>query len=1089
MSPKHAKSNSSEDFSVKSTQTAHKNNDQSASLATIVYTIRRLVVPCLLSNTASGLEDSRVFRRMIRIVSELWCTPYYRQHMKMELGVLIEHFVLKMLRLGPMVLTPKRLSELGGKLGRGGSSLPLSAILNDITSPLLPQQIDVLTELKRCFAANENNFLELFINYDIENNSNGNMGRARLLPGTQWKITQQLCGALCTLAEQCGDMISDQIRVSSHGGSTVGVRGGVSAGAALSSAIVAPQANPSHHAITSARSEDITEIARVREGARILQEKSYDVIGLMIKSLMSSAAQASGQRWNTYFSGCSSSLSSSRCKNPIKAFGNSNVSVDVDAETTIVTSPKDSSKKSWSNWKHGLRRNDSASTVTTDPGGSSSPRRHLSPIKTNISPASRKGDDGNIVEYWQTSIASERRKVLANSPTPDDWKQRNFSPENKLSLNNASNNPMARLSHAKSNRSNRFPRPRLSPKRGTAGSSDQANNNHTQNIAFKAESPSQTVLQQPFRQQTEDTLNVAFEIMTTKNLKKALDYLIACNCLTPAPRDVASFLRIHQARLDQIALGEYLGEGGKDGADIEYWNLIRFNYVRAISFVGMNVEQGLRHFLTCSGFRLPGEAQKIDRIISTFSQCYWEDNAGDHLRCPFHDQDTVFLISFAIIMLNTDLHKNKSVSGAPSTSSRKQRKRMTKTEFMNNLRGVDNSEDLSRDYLSEIYDSIEAQPIALFQDHDDMCSSVVSGSTSVRSSKYSVSHSKPRVSLADERNEQDLASLLKSLIRNVKPAQELLRGLAVHDHPFLSVSDYKEDHGGQMLKDLVRAAFSVTWHHFHGTINATLDTAHLDPDGLVLCLDVLRYALSLAICLDMSIERSAFVTQLARIKLFEENRGMNEDIRNARQIRPAAFRAHHDNQAFKNDSWFKHLEDSCSEPSNQRGKLSALDQVKQMLEELHSSFEMNQEMKQDMKRVTSCIRNGEIFLNDPARFFIREGDLIKRSNHVGRSTNYRFFLFSDMLVYAHKSSSRGDYKIHGELPLHLMKVVDDNGSVGKKQMKSFFIHHPHKSFLLSAAGPEMKKSWINDITLAINNELGRKARVEGARLASMSVDR
>eukprot|EP00957_Ditylum_brightwellii_P007581 574214-Ditylum_brightwellii.AAC.1 len=60
----------------------------------------------------------------------------------MELGVLIEHFVLKMLRLGPMVLTPKRLSELGGKLGRGGSSLPLSAILNDITSPLLPQQID-----------------------------------------------------------------------------------------------------------------------------------------------------------------------------------------------------------------------------------------------------------------------------------------------------------------------------------------------------------------------------------------------------------------------------------------------------------------------------------------------------------------------------------------------------------------------------------------------------------------------------------------------------------------------------------------------------------------------------------------------------------------------------------------------------------------------------------------------------------------------------------------------------------------------------------------------------------------------------------
>eukprot|EP00957_Ditylum_brightwellii_P032982 2500791-Ditylum_brightwellii.AAC.1 len=157
---------------------------------------------------------------------------------------------------------------------------------------------------------------------------------------------------------------------------------------------------------------------------------------------------------------------------------------------------------------------------------------------------------------------------------------------------------------------------------------------------------------------------------------------------------------------------------------------------------------------------------------------------------------------------------------------------MTKTEFMNNLRGVDNLEDLSHDYLLEIYDSIEVQPIALFQDHDNMCSNIVNGSTSVRSSKYSVSHSKPRVSLADERNEQDLASLLKSLIRNVKPEQELFQGFAVHDHPFLSVSDYKEDHGGQMMKDLVHAAFSATWHHFHGTINVTIDTAHLDPDGL-----------------------------------------------------------------------------------------------------------------------------------------------------------------------------------------------------------------------------------------------------------------
>ena len=120
----------------------------------------------------------------------------------------------------------------------------------------------------------------------------------------------------------------------------------------------------------------------------------------------------------------------------------------------------------------------------------------------------------------------------------------------------------------------------------------------------------------------------------------------------------------------------------------------------------MNVEGGLRHFLTNCGFRLPGEAQKIDRLITTFSQCFWEDNSGTAC-CPFSHQDTVFLLAFAVIMLNTDLHRANVDQG------RKKRKKMTKTEFLNNLRGVDNSADLSKDYLSNTYDSIAAKPIEM----------------------------------------------------------------------------------------------------------------------------------------------------------------------------------------------------------------------------------------------------------------------------------------------------------------------------------------------------------------------------------------
>lgn len=87
-------------------------------------------------------------------------------------------------------------------------------------------------------------------------------------------------------------------------------------------------------------------------------------------------------------------------------------------------------------------------------------------------------------------------------------------------------------------------------------------------------------------------LPVAFEIARTKNLKKAVDYLIACDFLTMSPRDISAFLRLHRAQLDPAALGIFLAEGGTGGEEIEYWNQIRFNYFRPISFVGMNVEQG-----------------------------------------------------------------------------------------------------------------------------------------------------------------------------------------------------------------------------------------------------------------------------------------------------------------------------------------------------------------------------------------------------------------------------------------------------------------------------------------------------------------
>lgn len=46
----------------------------------------------------------------------------------------------------------------------------------------------------------------------------------------------------------------------------------------------------------------------------------------------------------------------------------------------------------------------------------------------------------------------------------------------------------------------------------------------------------------------------------------------------------------------------------------------------------------------------------MDRLVSSFAECYVADNR-DNPSCPFSNSDTPFILSFAIIMLNTDLHR------------------------------------------------------------------------------------------------------------------------------------------------------------------------------------------------------------------------------------------------------------------------------------------------------------------------------------------------------------------------------------------------------------------------------------------------
>jgi brefeldin A-inhibited guanine nucleotide-exchange protein len=115
-----------------------------------------------------------------------------------------------------------------------------------------------------------------------------------------------------------------------------------------------------------------------------------------------------------------------------------------------------------------------------------------------------------------------------------------------------------------------------------------------------------------------------------------------------------------------------------------------YAYIDLFDFSGMNIIQALRHLIDV--FRPPGESQKVDRIMEKFASRYCECNTGG----IFKTADAAYILSYSMFMLATDLHSNQV------------RKKMTKQDFINMNRGINDTNDLPDELLNEIYDDIAA---------------------------------------------------------------------------------------------------------------------------------------------------------------------------------------------------------------------------------------------------------------------------------------------------------------------------------------------------------------------------------------------
>lgn len=175
--------------------------------------------------------------------------------------------------------------------------------------------------------------------------------------------------------------------------------------------------------------------------------------------------------------------------------------------------------------------------------------------------------------------------------------------------------------------------------------------------------------------------------------KKGLEFLQGTHLLPEKldPQSVACFFR-YTAGLDKNLVGDFLGNHD------DFCVQVLHEFAWTFDFHEMNLDTALRLFLET--FRLPGESQKIQRVLEAFSERYYEQSPQ-----ILANKDAALLLSYSLIMLNTDQH-NVQV-----------KKKMTEEDFIRNNRLINDGSDLPREFLSELYHSICKNEIKTIPDY------------------------------------------------------------------------------------------------------------------------------------------------------------------------------------------------------------------------------------------------------------------------------------------------------------------------------------------------------------------------------------
>ena len=314
--------------------------------------------------------------------------------------------------------------------------------------------------------------------------------------------------------------------------------------------------------------------------------------------------------------------------------------------------------------------------------------------------------------------------------------------------------------------------------------------------------------------------------------KRGIKYLIKEGFVpSDAPQDVAAFL-LHTQELDKAMIGEYLGEGEQENVATMH------AFVDLMDFRRTRFVDALRRFL--QSFRLPGEAQKIDRFMLKFAERYISGNPK-----AFANADTAYVLAYSAIMLNTDLHSAK-IKG----------RRMTKEEFIKNNRGINDDADLPDEYLEGIYDEIAHNEIVLYTERE---SAGPVGPTLQPNAGLAANIGQALATVGRDlqreayvQASEEMANKTEQLFRNLLRAQRK-SALKPELSRFIPATSFK--HVGPM--------FDVTWMSLLMGLAGQVQDTH-NQETTRLCMEGFRYAIRICCLFELDTPRVAFVSALAK---------------------------------------------------------------------------------------------------------------------------------------------------------------------------------------------------------------------------------